>query len=123
MKTTAGTPVGGVPPSTTSTSLTVSAPTAKERRVRFMQETKSQSLDTPYHHSHEQQKLSVDMDSDAMTERSHSFTAITQCHQNKGKHILHFVLPIFIIFLVVLTYAYLCLVISKYLASKAGIAL
>ncbi len=54
--------------------------TAKERRVRFQQETKSQSLDTPYHHTHEQHKLDMDMDSDTMAARSNSFTAISQCH-------------------------------------------
>lgn len=47
-----------------------------------MQETKSQSLDTPYAHSHEQHKL--DMDGDDMAERSHSFTAITHVARDKG---------------------------------------
>lgn len=56
--------------------------------MRFQQETKSQSLDTPYHHTHEQHKLDMDMDSDTMAERSNSFTAISQCHyhtSDKGK--------------------------------------
>ena len=50
--------------------------------MRFMQETKSQSLDTPYAHSHEQHKL--DMDGDDMTERSHSLPGITQVSRDKG---------------------------------------
>ena len=76
--------LGGV--SSSSSFTTMMRPTAKERRVRFQQETKSQSLDTPYHHTHEQQKLDMDMDSDTMAERSNSFTAISQCYtSDKGK--------------------------------------
>jgi len=54
--------------------------------VRFLQESKSQSIETPYLHSHEQQKLEMEMDSDHMTERSSSLTAIAQCQQEKGKY-------------------------------------
>ena len=76
-------PVLGV---SSSSSFNTMRPTAKERRVRFQQETKSQSLDTPYHHTHEQHKLDMDMDSDTMAERSNSFTAISQCYTSeKGK--------------------------------------
>ena len=83
--------LGGV--SSSSSFTTMMRPTAKERRVRFQQETKSQSLDTPYHHTHEQQKLDMDMDSDTMAERSNSFTAISQCYtSDKGKENLKFYL-------------------------------
>ena len=93
--------LGGV--SSSSSFTTMMRPTAKERRVHFQQETKSQSLDTPYHHTHEQQKLDMEMDSDTMAERSKSFTAISQCYtSDKGKENskFYYLLPYVLLLLV-----------------------
>ena len=44
--------------------------------MRFQQENKkSQSLETPYHHSHEQRKLSADMDGEVQ-ERCFSYSSL-----------------------------------------------
>ena len=49
---------------------------SKTRRVRFQQESqKSKSIETPYHHTHQQQKLSVEMYGDVQ-ERSSSYSGI-----------------------------------------------
>ena len=70
-------------PTTPSPSGSLSS-VAKYRRVRFQQENKkSQSLETPYHHSHQQHKLGVDMEGD-LQERSFSATSIPQCGRDKG---------------------------------------
>ena len=60
--------------------------TARERRVRFLQESKSQSLETPYIVTHEQQKLTMEIPGDHMSERSSSCTAISQCQLESGKY-------------------------------------
>ena len=63
---------------------------ARSRRVRFQQDNKkSQSLETPYHHSHQQQKLGVEMEGSDMHERAASFTSIHQYANAKGTAVLH----------------------------------
>ena len=61
--------------------------TAK-RRVRFQQESqKSKSLETPYHHTHEQHKLNADMAD--VQERSSSYSSIPQREPLVYSHTRH----------------------------------
>ena len=57
-----------------------------------MQESKSQSLETPYILTHEQQKLNMEANAaEHMSERSNSCTALTQCEEDSGRIYIKYV--------------------------------